>query len=154
MEEPMAKLKLNGEDRTIQGSDDANLLWAIRDLAGLTGTKYGCGVGLCGACTVHVDGKAVRSCLTTLGEVEGKNITTIEGLSDDGNHPVQVAWRNVNVPQCGFCQAGQIMQAASLIAENPNLKDDQILEGMSGNICRCGCYERIVTAVRQAASGS
>ena len=150
----MAKLKLNGEDRTIQGSDDTSLLWAIRDLAGLTGTKYGCGVGLCGACTVHVDGKAVRSCLTTLGEVEGKNITTIEGLSDDGNHPVQVAWRNVNVPQCGFCQAGQIMQAASLIAENPNLKDDQILEGMSGNICRCGCYERIVTAVRQAASGS
>lgn len=150
----MAKLKLNGENRTIQGSDDTSLLWAIRDLAGLTGTKYGCGVGLCGACTVHVDGKAVRSCLTTLGEVEGKNITTIEGLSDDGNHPVQVAWRNVNVPQCGFCQAGQIMQAASLIAENPNLKDDQILEGMSGNICRCGCYERIVTAVRQAASGS
>lgn len=150
----MAKLKLNGENRTIQGSDDTSLLWAIRDLAGLTGTKYGCGVGLCGACTVHVDGKAVRSCLMTLGEVEGKNITTIEGLSDDGNHPVQVAWRNVNVPQCGFCQAGQIMQAASLIAENPNLKDDQILEGMSGNICRCGCYERIVTAVRQAASGS
>ena len=150
----MAKLSLNGEDRTIQGSDDTSLLWAIRDLAGLTGTKYGCGVGLCGACTVHVDGKAVRSCLMTLGEVEGKKVTTIEGLSDDGNHPVQVAWRNVNVPQCGFCQAGQIMQAASLIAENPNLKDDQILEGMSGNICRCGCYERIVTAVRQAASGS
>ena len=102
----MATLKLNGESRSIEGPDDTNLLWAIRDMAGLTGTKYGCGIGLCGACTIHVDGVAVRSCQTTLGEVAGKDITTIEGLSSDGDHPVQVAWRDQHVPQCGFCQAG------------------------------------------------
>ena len=150
----MATLNVNGHARDIDGPDDMTLLWALRDLAGLMGTKYGCGAGLCGACTVHVDGKAVRSCQTTVGEVTGQQITTIEGLSPDGNHTVQVAWRDINVPQCGFCQAGQIMQAASLIAETPNPTDQEILDGMAGNICRCGCYERIVAAVRQAATGS
>lgn len=150
----MATVTINGESRTLDGPEDMMLLWAVRDLAGLTGTKYGCGAGLCGACTVHVDGKAVKSCQTTIGEVDGKSVTTIEGLSADGNHPVQVAWRDINVPQCGFCQAGQIMQAASLIAEKPDLTDEEILTGMAGNICRCGCYERIVAAVRQAATGS
>ncbi len=150
----MATLKINGEDRAIDGPEDMNLLWAIRDLAGLTGTKYGCGAGICGACTVHVDGVAVRSCLSTVKDVAGKEITTIEGLSSDGNHPVQVAWRERNVPQCGFCQAGQIMQAASLLKQKPNLSDQEILDGMAGNICRCGCYQRIVDAVRLAATGS
>lgn len=150
----MATLTINGESRTIDGPDDMSLLWALRDAAGLTGTKYGCGAGLCGACTVHVDGVSVRSCLSTVGEVAGKSITTIEGLSPDGNHPVQVAWRQLNVPQCGFCQAGQIMEAASLLAENPDPSDDEILSRMAGNICRCGCYQRIVAAVKQAAAGS
>ena len=150
----MATLNVNGQPRDIDGPDDMTLLWVLRDLAGLTGTKYGCGAGLCGACTVHVDGQAVRSCQTTIGDVAGQQITTIEGLSPDGNHPVQVAWRDINVPQCGFCQAGQIMQAASLIADKPNPTDQEILDGMAGNICRCGCYERIVAAVRQAATGS
>ena len=149
----MPELNINGESRTIDGPDDMVLLWAIRDIVGLPGTKYGCGAGLCGACTVHVEGKAEHSCLLTLGEVQGRSITTIEGLSPDGNHPVQVAWRDANVPQCGFCQAGQIMQAASLLAEKPNPTDEEILEGMSGNICRCGCYQRIAFAVRQAATG-
>ena len=150
----MATVKLNGTDRTLDGPDDMSLLWAVRDLAGLTGTKYGCGTGLCGSCTVHVDGKAVRSCITTIGEVAGKEVTTIEGLSDDGNHPVQQAWREVQVPQCGFCQAGQIMQAASLLAEKANPSDQEILDSMAGNICRCGCYERIVAAVRVASTGT
>jgi len=149
----MVNVTLNGVAATLDGSGDTTLLWAIRDLAGLTGTKYGCGAGLCGACTVHVDGKAVQSCQATVSEVAGKAITTIEGLSADGNHPVQVAWREMNVPQCGFCQPGQIMQAASLLAENPNPSDQEILDGMAGNICRCGCYERIVGAVRLASTG-
>ncbi len=150
----MANVRINGEDRALDGSDDTSLLWGIRDLAGLTGTKYGCGTGLCGACTVLVDGVSVRSCQATLEEVAGKEVTTIEGLDADGNHPVQVAWRQANVPQCGFCQAGQIMQAASLLSETPNPTDEQILESMAGNICRCGCYERIVAAVRLAATGA
>jgi isoquinoline 1-oxidoreductase alpha subunit len=150
----MAVLTINGESRTIDGAGDMTLLWAIRDIAGLTGTKFGCGAGLCGACMVHVDGKAEPSCLLTVAEVEGRSITTIEGLSPDGNHPVQVAWRDLHVPQCGFCQAGQIMTAASLLTENPNPTDEEIFAGMSGNICRCGCYQRIVAAVRQAATGS
>ncbi len=150
----MANLKINGESKTVDLPDDTPLLWAIRDLAQLTGTKYGCGIGLCGACTVHVDGEATRSCLTIIKDVEGKEITTIEGLSKDGNHPVQVAWRDLNVPQCGFCQAGQIMQAADLLKKKKNPSDDEILEAMQGNICRCGCYERIVAAVRLASTGS
>ena len=150
----MANLTINGDEKTIDAPGNTSLLWAVRDLAGLTGTKYGCGVGLCGACTVHVDGKPVRSCLTTLEEVEGKKVTTIEGLSEEGNHPVQAAWRDLNVPQCGFCQAGQIMQAAGLLEENPNPSDGEIAEAMQGNICRCGCYQRITAAVRQASTGS
>ncbi|MEL6997942.1 MAG: (2Fe-2S)-binding protein [Pseudomonadota bacterium] len=150
----MATLKVNGGSMTIDGPEDTTLLWALRDMAGLTGTKYGCGAGLCGACTVHVDGVAVKSCMTTVEEVAGKEVTTIEGLSPDGDHPVQVAWRDLHVPQCGFCQSGQIMQAASLLSEKPNPTDQEILDGMADNICRCGCYERIVAAVRQAATGS
>lgn len=150
----MATLNVNGSAVSVDGPDDTTLLWALRDMVGLTGTKYGCGAGLCGACTVHVDGVAQRSCMMTLSEVSGKEVTTIEGLSADGNHPVQVAWRDLHVPQCGFCQSGQIMQAASLLSEKNNPSDGEILEGMSGNICRCGCYERIVAAVRQAATGS
>lgn len=149
----MARLTINGESRTIDAPGDTTLLWALRDLAGLKGTKYGCGVGLCGACMVHVDGEAQVSCMLSLSQVEGAEITTIEGLSEDGNHPVQVAWREHNVPQCGFCQAGQIMKAASLIEEKPGITDEEILEGMSGNLCRCGCYQRIVAAVRTAATG-
>lgn len=150
----MTKLNVNGADMTVDGPEDTTLLWAIRDMIGLTGTKYGCGAGLCGACTVHIDGVAVRSCQTSVGEVAGKTVTTIEGLSPDGNHPVQVAWRDLHVPQCGFCQSGQIMQAASLLSEKPDPTDQEILDGMAGNICRCGCYERIVAAVRSAATGS
>lgn len=150
----MASLTINGASQTIDAPDETSLLWAIRDLVGLKGTKYGCGIGLCGACVIHVDGVAEYSCMLSLSQVEGAEITTIEGLSEDGNHPVQVAWREINVPQCGFCQAGQIMRAASLIDGKPDITDDEILEGMSGNLCRCGCYQRIVSAVRTAATGS
>jgi isoquinoline 1-oxidoreductase alpha subunit len=149
----MAKIQLNGAATEIDAPDDMPLLWAIRDLAGLTGTKYGCGVGLCGASVVHVDGKAVQSCLTTVGEVAGRAVTTIEGLDPNDAHPVQVAWRKFNVPQCGFCQAGQIMTASALIAEKPDITDEEILAGMRDNVCRCGCYQRIVAAVRHAATG-
>ena len=150
----MAKMKVNGTDQTLEADGDTPLLWALRDLAGLTGTKFGCGTGLCGACTVHVDGEAVRSCITPLSDVEGKEVTTIEGLSSDGNHPVQQSWRELNVPQCGFCQAGQIMQAADLLKKNPKPSDAEILDAMSGNVCRCGCYQRIVAAVRHASTGA
>jgi len=150
----MAQMNINGSEHDVEATDDMPLLWAVRDLAGLTGTKYGCGVGLCGACTVHVDGKPVRSCQMTVSEAVGKKITTIEGLHESGDHPVQVAWREKNVPQCGFCQAGQIMHAAGFLAENPKPSDEEILEAMSGNVCRCGCYQRIVDAVRLASTGS
>jgi isoquinoline 1-oxidoreductase alpha subunit len=146
-------LNINGQDHGVDAPAEMPLLWAIRDMVGLPGTKFGCGSGLCGACTVHLDGEAVRSCLTTIGEASGKAVVTIEGLSPDGNHPVQVAWRDHNVPQCGFCQTGQIMQAAALLAANPSPSDQEILDGMQGNICRCGCYQRIVSAVRHAATG-
>ncbi len=149
----MIELTVNGESRKFDGDGEMPLLWYLRDYAGLTGTKYGCGAGLCGSCTVHVDGVAIKSCLTTVSAANGKAVTTIEGLSADGNHPVQVAWRDANVPQCGFCQAGQIMQAAALLAENKSPSDDQISEKMSENICRCGCYQRIHSAVRSAAGG-
>lgn len=149
----MPAFTVNGQAREFDGDPDMPLLWLLRDVIGLTGTKYGCGVGICGACTVHIDGVAQRSCLTTAGEVAGKTVTTIEGLSPDGEHPVQKAWRELSVPQCGFCQAGQIMQAASLIAKNRAPTDAEIVAEMSGNICRCGCYQRIHSAVRLAAGG-
>ncbi|WP_238371849.1 (2Fe-2S)-binding protein [Heliomarina baculiformis] len=149
----MTKITLNGAERDFDVDPTMPLLWAIRDAAGLTGTKYGCGAGLCGACTVHVEGEAVRACQTSLGSVEGKAVTTIEGLDPAGNHPVQVAWRDLNVPQCGFCQPGQIMQAAAFLNETPKPTDSQILEAMAGNVCRCGCYQRIVDAVRHASTG-
>lgn len=148
------KFTVNGEEREFEGAEDTPILWVLRDELNLTGSKYGCGVGLCGACTVHVDGVAVRGCQTPVSTLEGKSVTSIEGLSDDGNHPVQVAWRDLNVPQCGFCQSGQIMQAASLLASNPNPTDEEILEEMSGNVCRCGCYQRITEAVRRASTGA
>lgn len=150
----MVSVTINGKDHAYDGDPNMPLLWFIRDEANLTGTKYGCGTGLCGACTVHIDGAAARSCQTTMGEAAGKRITTIEGLSADGNHPVQKAWREVSVPQCGFCQAGQIMQAAAMLEKNKQPSDAEIEKEMSGNICRCGCYQRIHTAVRLAAGGA
>jgi isoquinoline 1-oxidoreductase alpha subunit len=150
----MVSLTVNGVERQFDGDPNMPLLWYVRDELGLAGTKYGCGTGLCGACTVHLDGEAVRACQTSVSDASGKAVVTIEGLSPDGNHPVQQAWRDQNVPQCGFCQTGQIMQAAALIAANPTPTDQQILDGMQGNICRCGCYQRIVAAVRIAATGA
>ncbi|MBV9655345.1 MAG: (2Fe-2S)-binding protein [Acetobacteraceae bacterium] len=150
----MVKLQVNGKDRSWDGDPDLPLLWYLRDEAGLTGTKFGCGQALCGACTVHVDGTAVRSCITAMSAVDGSKVVTIEGLHPTGDHPVQKAWRELNVPQCGFCQAGQIMQAAALLAGQGNPSDDDIRSGMSGNICRCGCYQRIAAAVRVAATGT
>ena len=147
----MATLRVNGQERTYDGDPSMPLLWYLRDELGLTGTKFGCGTGLCGACTVHVDGKAARACVVPMADLSGKSVTTIEGLSADGNHPVQKAWRAANVPQCGYCQPGQIMNAAALIANNKNPSDAQILEGMQGNICRCGCYQRIFAAIKTAA---
>ncbi|SEK99249.1 isoquinoline 1-oxidoreductase, alpha subunit [Roseivivax marinus] len=149
----MAKLILNGAEQDVAVDPGMPLLWAIRDISGLSGTKYGCGVGLCGACTVHVDGSAERSCQITVGDVEGKHVTTIEGLDPAGDHRVQVAWRELSVPQCGFCQSGQIMQAAALLEEKPEPSDEEILAAMAGNVCRCGCYQRIVEAVRLASTG-
>lgn len=146
------KLKLNGKSVDIDAEPDTPLLWAIRDEANLTGTKFGCGIGQCGACTVHVDGMAVRSCITPLSAVEGADITTIEGIDPDGQHPVQVAWRELQVPQCGYCQSGQIMQAASALSQNPDMTDAEIDQIMSGNLCRCMTYNRIRTAVRRAAA--
>jgi isoquinoline 1-oxidoreductase alpha subunit len=150
----MVSLTVNGESQQFDGDPNMPLLWYLRDQLGLTGSKYGCGAGLCGACTVHVAGQAVRSCMTSMADTEGQEIVTIEGLSPDGDHPVQVAWREVNVPQCGFCQCGQIMQAAGLLAQNKSPSDAEILEAMAGNVCRCVCYERIVAAVRHAATGA
>ena len=147
----MIKTTLNGEARTFDGDPDMPILWYLRDEAGLTGTKFGCGAALCGACTVHVGGQAVRSCITPMSQAEGQGITTIEGLSTDGNHPVQVAWRDLNVAQCGYCQAGQIMQAAALLNDSPKPTDAEIDSTMSGNICRCGTYPRIRAAIHQAA---
>jgi isoquinoline 1-oxidoreductase alpha subunit len=149
----MARFTLNGTEASFDAPAEMPLLWAIRDLAGLPGTKYGCGAGLCGACTVHVDGRAERSCMLTLADVEGAEVVTIEGLDPQGNHPVQRAWRELSVPQCGFCQAGQIMQASALLAATPNPSEEDIVAGMRDNICRCGCYQRIVAAVRLAATG-
>jgi isoquinoline 1-oxidoreductase subunit alpha len=144
-------ISVNGKAQQVDAPAEMPLLWLLRDTMGMTGTKFGCGVGLCGSCTVHVDGKAAKACVVTVGELSGKKVTTIEGLSADGNHPVQKAWRAHNVPQCGYCQAGQIMQGAALISEKKNPTDAEILEAMSGNICRCGCYQRIFAAVKTAA---
>ena len=147
----MVTLTVNGRRVQFDGDAQMPLLWYLRDVQGLTGTKFGCGAGLCGACTVHVDGTAVRSCQTQLGDAEGRVVTTIEGLSPDGNHPVQVAWRELNVAQCGYCQVGQIMQAASLLRDTPKPTDDDIDAAMTGNICRCGTYPRIRAAIKRAA---
>jgi isoquinoline 1-oxidoreductase alpha subunit len=142
---------LNGQEVNLDVDPEMPLLWAIRDIAGLTGTKYACGKALCGACTVHLDGQPMRSCVVAVSAAEGKTVTTIEGLSEDGKHPVQVAWRELNVAQCGYCQSGQIMSAAALLERNPNPGDDDIDAAMSGNICRCGTYTRIRDAIHRAA---
>jgi isoquinoline 1-oxidoreductase alpha subunit len=144
-------LSVNGADHRIEAEPEMPLLWAIRDLIGLTGTKFGCGQALCGACTVHLDGKAVRSCITPVSAAVGKKVVTIEGLSANGEHPVQKAWVHVGVPQCGFCQPGQIMSAAALLAATPKPTDADIDTEMSGNLCRCGVYQRIRSAIHEAA---
>ena len=148
----MIEFELNGRQVSVDAEPDTPLLWAIRDEIGLTGTKFGCGIGACGACTVHIDGTATRSCITYLSDVEGMKVTTIEGLDENGNHPVQEAWRNLRVPQCGYCQSGQIMQAASLLKDTPNPSDYDIDAVMTGNLCRCMTYPRIRQAVRDAAT--
>lgn len=146
-------LDINGERHEVDVPAEMPLLWVIRDVVGLTGTKYGCGIAACGACTVHIDGQAVRSCITAVGDVDGA-VTTIEGLHPTGDHPVQKAWRDANVPQCGFCQAGQIMQAASFLTSTSDPSDQDITDAMAGNICRCGCYQRIHAAVKAAGTGA
>jgi isoquinoline 1-oxidoreductase alpha subunit len=145
------KLSVNGADHEVDAPQDMPLLWVLRDLMGLTGTKFGCGIAQCGACTVHVDGVPMRSCVTPVGAIAGKTITTIEGLSADGSHPVQKAWAELDVVQCGYCQSGQIMAAAALLTVVNNPDDTQIDAAMSGNICRCGTYPRIRAAVHRAA---
>ena len=143
---------VNGRAVTVDVADDTPLLWVLRDTLGLRGTKFGCGIAQCGACTVHLRGSAVRSCQTPVSAVAGAEVTTIEGLSADGSHPVQQAWREIDVPQCGYCQAGQIMSAAALLATTPRPTDAQIDRAMAGNICRCGTYTRIRAAIHQAAT--
>jgi isoquinoline 1-oxidoreductase alpha subunit len=147
----MITLKINGAERQFDGDPDMPLLWYLRDVAGLTGSKFGCGTGLCGSCTVHQDGVAIRACITPVRSVVGKEITTIEGLAHNGDHPLQKAWAALNVPQCGYCQTGQIMQAASLLKKKPKPTDKDIDEAMAGNICRCGTYQRIRAAIKSAA---
>ncbi|WP_417280552.1 (2Fe-2S)-binding protein [Celeribacter sp.] len=148
----MTRFTINGKAIEVDVEEDTPLLWVIRDEIGLTGTKFGCGVGMCGACTVHVGGRATRSCVTPVSAVDGAEITTIEGLSAEGNHPVQTAWRELKVPQCGYCQSGQIMQAAALLQDIPEPSDDDIDAVMTGNLCRCMTYSRIRDAVREAAT--
>jgi len=145
------KLVVNGVPKTLEVDPEMPLLWALRDLLGLTGTKYGCGEALCGACTVLVDGHAVRACVTPVRRADGKSVTTIEGLSPDGSHPLQQAWVELRVPQCGFCQAGQLMSAAALLAAKPKPTDEDIDHAMAGNLCRCGTYTRIRAAIKKAA---
>ena len=149
----MITLKINGAEQQFDGDPDMPLLWYLRDVAGLTGSKYGCGTGLCGACTVHQDGVAIRSCITPVQRVVGKEITTIEGLSHNGDHPLQKAWAFLNVPQCGYCQAGQLMTAAALLVKIAKPTDAQIETAMNGNVCRCGTYLRIKEAIHLAANG-
>lgn len=148
---PSVKFTLNGKVQTVDVPPDMPLLWVLRDVLGMTGTKFGCGMALCGACTVHVNGTATRSCVTQVKSVAGKNVITIEGLSADGNHPVQQAWIEQDVPQCGYCQSGQIMAAAALLSKTPNPSDADIDEVMRGNICRCGTYQTIRSAIHRAA---
>ena len=147
----MIALNVNGKSLSLDVPDDTPLLWALRDAARLTGTKFGCGIAQCGACTVHVDGQPMRSCVTPASAVAGKKITTIEGLSADGSHPVQKAWAELDVVQCGYCQSGQIMSAAALLAKVPSPTDTDIDQALSGNLCRCGTYQRIRAAVHRAA---
>jgi len=147
----MISFNLNGRKCKVEVSPDTPLLWVIRDNLGLTGTKYGCGIAQCGACTVHLDGEAVRSCVVPVGSVAGRNVVTIEGLSEGGTHPVQRAWIEEDVPQCGYCHSGQIMAAAALLDKNPKPTDADIDRAMSGNICRCGTYQRIRRAIHRAA---
>lgn len=148
----MVSLTINGVRREFDGDPDMPVLWYVRDELGLSGTKFGCGRALCGACTVHLNGAAVRACVTPMSAASGGEVTTIEGLDPDGKHPVQRAWREHNVPQCGYCQSGQIMQAAALLETTPKPSDTQIVNAMRGNICRCGTYQRILAAVKTAAS--
>ena len=147
----MVKLKVNGKAVAVTAEPDTPLLWALREHLELTGTKYGCGAGLCGACVVHLDGKAVKSCLVTVGTATGADVTTIEGLSVDASHPLQKAWIAEQVPQCGYCQSGQIMQAAELLERNPSPTREEIVSHMNGVLCRCGTYTRIVSAIQRAA---
>lgn len=147
----MTTINVNGKQHQIDADPNMPLLWVIRDIIGLTGTKYGCGVAQCGACVVHLNGEAVRSCITKVSRAAGQRVVTIEGLSKDNNHPVQIAWNEENVPQCGYCHSGQIMSAAVLLRENPNPTDADIDSAMAGNICRCGTYQRIRKAIHQAA---
>ena len=147
------RLRVNGSERTVSVPPETPLLWVLRDALELTGTKFGCGAGLCGACTVHVDSAAVRSCTLRVADVAGKNITTIEGLSPHRSHPLQQAWIAEEVPQCGYCQSGQIMAAAALLTKNPHPSEEQILQAMEGNLCRCGTYQRIRQAIQRAAGG-
>ncbi|MCX7552581.1 (2Fe-2S)-binding protein [Marinicella sp. S1101] len=150
----MIKLTINGKLTELNVSEEMPLLWALRDVAKLTGSKYGCGKGICGACTVHIDGQAMRSCITPMSYAMDKNITTIEGLSEKGDHPVQQAWLDHHVAQCGYCQTGQIMSASALLARNNNPSDEDIDNAMAGNICRCGTYPRIRAAIKDAAKAS
>jgi isoquinoline 1-oxidoreductase subunit alpha len=148
----MVKLNVNGADHDVDADPEMPLLWALRDVLGLTGTKFGCGIAQCGACTIHVDGKATRSCITPIGSLAGRKVTTIEGLSPEGQHPLQRAWVEVNAPQCGYCQVGQIMSAAALLQAKPKPTDQEIDSALAGNLCRCGTYLRIREAVKKAAT--
>jgi isoquinoline 1-oxidoreductase alpha subunit len=147
----MVKLSINGQQHSYDGDPSMPLLWYLRDELGLTGTKFGCGIAQCGACTVHLDGDATRSCQIAMSDVDGRVVGTIEGLDSQGNHPIQRAWRALGVPQCGYCQSGQIMQAAALLKQTPNPSDGDIDSAMAGNLCRCGTYSRIRAAIKQAA---
>jgi len=146
------QLTVNEKTYTVDVDPQMPLLWVIRDYIGLTGTKYGCGIAQCGACTVHMEGKAIRSCSVPASAVDNKKITTIEGLSADGRHPLQLAWQEEDVPQCGYCQTGQIMNAAALLRERPNPTDEEIVKAMTGNLCRCGTYQRIQSAIKKSVS--
>ncbi|MDC0008239.1 (2Fe-2S)-binding protein [bacterium] len=148
---PTYNLKVNGQSHSVEAEADTPLLWALRDHLDMVGTKFGCGIGQCGACTVHIDGNATRSCQLQVSQLDGKEITTIEGLSDDGSHPVQVAWKEIDVPQCGYCQSGQMMTASAFLENNPNPSREEIRNAMNGNICRCASYNRIENAVAKAA---